>query len=331
MLSRLRYQLTHSAFYLHLKHKARHTYLPDKTTSVYILYKVILRKSQRNELLARADGVAFNFTLSVFPFLIFLFTLIPYIPVQGLDKQIMDFLSEVLPQGIYQEAAPTISDIVRRPRGNLLSLGAILALYGGTAGMMALMNAFNKMYRTLENRGFVRTRLTAIGLTLLLVLVMLVGIVFIIAGQLVLDWLKAKAWIDSTWTYVLLRGLQYLVVMGVFVVGVSAIYFIAPALHKRWRFISPGSVIASSLIILVTQAFSFYISNLASYNRLYGSLGTFIAMMVWFLLISIILLLGFEINASLDEAVAEARMQDIKTHRKYHQIRPGKDELKKSI
>jgi membrane protein len=331
MLSKLKYRFVNGSFYQRLKKTAQNRYLSDKTTSFYILYKVIIRKAQRNELMARADGVAFNLTLSVFPFLIFLFTLIPYIPIQHLDRQIMEFLGEILPAGIYKEAAPTISDIVSRPRGKLLSLGVILALYGGTAGMMALMTAFNKMYRTIENRGFIQTRLTAIGLTLILVLVMIVGIALIIVGQFILDWFVDQHWINDSWTYYLIMVLRYGMVLAVFLVGVSAIYYIAPAIHKRWQFISAGSIIASLLIILATQGFSYYISHFASYNRLYGSLGTFIAMMVWFLLVSIILLLGFEINASLDEAKIEAQLQLTKSSRDAHKIIPAGRDMKKSL
>jgi membrane protein len=329
MFSRLKHRTLQSPVYQRLKRKAQNTYLRDKNTSWYLIYQIFVRKFRRNEILARADGVAFNFTLSVFPFIIFLFTLIPYIPAKDLDRQIMSFLGEVLPAGIFADAAPTINDIVSRPRGQLLSLGAILALYAGTAGMMALMSAFNKMYRTTENRGFLRTRLIATGLVLMLVIVMLIGIASIVVGRFVLEWIFGTARIDDYWLYWWINLLRYAVVFIVFFVGISTIYYVAPAITKRWRFFSYGSAAASVLAILSTQLFSYYFSNFASYNRLYGSIGTFIAMMVWFLLISIILLLGFEINASVDEARTESRMQQFKANRQYHQIRPGDQEAKK--
>jgi membrane protein len=332
MMVRLKKAIFKSRPYQALRNWTQTTLLPDKSASLYLVYKVFWRKFERNELLARADGVAFNFTLSVFPFVIFLFTLIPYIPIESLDELIMNFLGEILPRGIYEEAASTLRDIVSRRRNNLLSLGAILALYGGTAGMMALMSAFNKMYRTIENRSFIRTRLTAVGLTILLVLVMVIGIALLIVGEFILDWLVAhNSWIKDDWIFFSIQLLRYTVVLLVFFIGISTIYYIAPAIHKRWQFFSIGSITASILIILATQLFSYYISNFASYNRLYGSLGTFIALMVWFLLVSILLLIGFEINASIDEARIEARLQRIKSDRQYHQIRPGDKFIKKPL
>jgi membrane protein len=127
-------------------------YLRDRKTSLSKVLKILFRKIQKDELDARANAVAFNFTLSVFPALIFLFTLIPYIPIDNLDKQIMSLLGQVLPAGIYVEASATIEDIVSRPRGNLLSIGFILTLYVATNGVIALMNAFNRSYRTGEKK-----------------------------------------------------------------------------------------------------------------------------------------------------------------------------------
>jgi membrane protein len=262
---------------------------------------VFLTKIKKDEIEPRANGVAFNFTLSIFPAIIFLFTLIPYVPIQDLDAQIIMSLAQVLPRGIWVEAAPTISDIVSRPRGRLLSFGFIFTVITATNGMMVLMDAFNKCYRTSERRSYLRRRLVALLLTIILGGVLIVAIAFLIWGQNFLGRLEDVG-VMSTTMFLLYDLLRYAVVFMIFFLAISFIYYIAPAVHRRWRFFSLGSIVAANLCILITNLFSYYLNNFATYNRLYGSIGTFIGLMLWFYLLSIIILVGFEINASIDEA-----------------------------
>jgi membrane protein len=302
MRQRIEKTILQSALYRKLKHRSDHTYLYNKKISLSNIIQILLRKIQKDELDARANAVAFNLTLSVFPAIIFLFTLIPYIPIHDLDKQIMDLLGQVLPKGIYQEAATTIHDIVSRPRANLLSIGFILTIYVSTNGVIALMDAFNRSYRTGEQRSFLKKRGVAALITFLLAFVLFLAIVILIVGNVVLNKLVEYHLLTDALSYYSISFLQYFVVFFVFFVAISCIYYLAPTITRRWRFFSIGSIIAAILCIIVTHLFSFYINNFASYNRLYGSIGTFIGLMIWFYLLSFILILGFEINASIDEA-----------------------------
>jgi membrane protein len=283
-------------------------YVAQKQTPLGQVLEILVRKFQSDEIAPRANAIAFNLTLSVFPAVIFLFTLIPYIPIPQLDTRIMLFLGQVLPAGIYAEIATTIYDIVSRPRGNLLSLGFLFALFAATNGMMAIMDAFNRSYRTRERRGFLYTRLVATGLTVMLVMVLFVAVVLLIVGNVVLDWIAAHDvyhLLNDQVSVALIGLLQYAVVFFVFFTGLSTIYYVAPTIHERWNFFSIGAMVAAVLCIGVTHAFSYYITNFASYNKLYGSIGTFIGLMIWFLLLSFIILLGFEVNVS----IAETRQQ----------------------
>jgi membrane protein len=170
---------------------------------------------------------------------------------------------------------------------------------------MAIMDAFNRSYRTRERRGFLHTRLVATGLTVMLALVLFLAVVLLIVGNVVLDWIAAHDvyhLLNDQVSIALISLLQYAVVFFVFFTGLSTIYYVAPAIHERWNFFTVGAVVAAALCIGVTHAFSYYITNFASYNKLYGSLGTFIGLMIWFLLLSFIILLGFEVNVSMDEA-----------------------------
>lgn len=276
--------------------------LGEPQVSVYRVAAILFDKIVRFDLDQRAAAVAYNLTLAVFPALLFLFTLIPYIPIPDLNEQIMIFLSEAMPRGLFEEAQTTINDIVSRRRGNVLSFGFLFALYAATSGMLALMNAFNMTLHTPEKRSFLRARLVALLLTFLLVLVLVVALAVLIVGQVLIDELVYAALLTPDFTYYSLQGMGYLTVFAVSFVAVSLIYYLAPAHSRRWRFVNPGSIIASLLIILISNGFSFYLSNFASYNRLYGAVGTLIALMVWLYLIAVILILGFDVNVSVDEA-----------------------------
>lgn len=268
---------------------------------------ILWQKILQFDIDSRAAGVAFNFTLAVFPTIIFLFTLIPYIPIAHLDLQIMNFMEDVMPKGLYLEAKDTILDIISKKRGNVLSLGFLFALYASTSGMMALMRTFNLTYRTAESRGFIKQRLVALNLNFLLTFILFIAILILIVGRQIIDIFLEKGWLTVDFNYFAVQFIRYGVVFLVLFMAVSIIYYIAPSIHKRWKFVNAGSITASILIILSTNLFSYYISNFASYNRLYGSIGTIIALMLWLYLVALILIIGFEINASHDHTKAKIK------------------------
>ena len=277
-------------------------HLQDTTTTFYQVLKILKSKLLKFDIDVRAAAVAYNFTLAIFPTIIFLFSVIPYIPVDNLDLQILNLLSEVMPAGIFEEAKLTITEIVSKPRGSILSFGFIFALYASTSGMMALMTTFNMTNHTAERRGFIRARLIAVMLNFMLTVVLLISIIVLIVGRFAVDFLFEEGFLNRDYNYYIFQIISYLVVFSVFFVTISVIYYIAPAIPKRWKFFNAGSITASILTIIVTNLFSYYLSNFASYNRLYGAIGTLIALMVWFYLIALILILGFDINASIEES-----------------------------
>lgn len=277
----------------------RTTKLFRGTVSLYDILVNLTDKILVHDIDQRATAVAFSLTLASFPAVIFLFTLIPYIPIEGLDAQIMEILRELMPRGIYAEANQTIQDIVSRPRRGVLSVGFLLTLITATNGMVSLMRAFNMVYRDVENRSFLKTRAIATMLTLLLAIVLFVAVVLLIVGDRVMAVVADWNIIRDTWIFILVNVTRYLTTFTMLAVAVSIIYRFAPNRAVRMSFFNIGSVIASALIVLSTYGFSFYLSNFGSYNKLYGSIGTMIAFMIWLYLIALLLIFGFEINASI--------------------------------
>jgi len=260
----------------------------------------------------RATAVAYNFTLAVFPAILFLFTLIPYFPIPNMEYQIMNFMRDAMPEPLYEFAAATIYDIISRKQSGILSFGFILALVTATNGMGALMTAFNMADRTSENRGYLKTRGIALMLTVLLCFVLFLAVVVIFVGGFVVDWLQKTILLGDSLTIFLLDSLRYIVMFSAFTIAIAIIYRFAPKIQHRWRFFNLGAFLSASLIILATYGFSFYLSQFATYNKLYGSIGTIIALMIWFYLVALLLIFGFELNISIWKAKYEGKQAELK-------------------
>lgn len=280
--------------------------------SLYRILIIFIDKVGDNRLYEKSYGVAFNFTLSLFPTIIFLFALIPFINTfypsvsQG---EILHFLQDVLPKSVFAMTAETIYDTIQIRKGGLVSFGVLFALFLATNGVSSLMNAFNRSYKTVENRTYFKTRLIALFITLILAFALILGIVILIIGQILINWFVDIGWLKEDWIYYSIFALKYLVIFIAFYLAIASIYFWGPAIHDKWRFFSMGSMLATLLCVVVSIAFSFYVTSFGTYNKLYGSIGAIIALMIWQWLMSFILLLGFEFNASIDRA-ANGRVYD---------------------
>jgi membrane protein len=279
------------------------TMLLSGKISLYDVLVNLVRSNRKYDIDQRAASVAYSLTLASFPAVIFLFTLIPYIPIEHLDQQIMQLLRENVPSGIYEDADQTIMDIIGRPRKGVLSFGFIFAMIASTNGMMSLMRSFDMVYDEVETRGFLKLRGIATLLTLLLIVVLFVSVILLIVGDAVMNILSEWHIIQDNWLIVLLNIIRYLISFGSLMLTISLIYRFAPSHGRQFGFVNAGSVVASILILSATYGFSFYLSRFSSYNKLYGSIGTMIALMIWLYLLAFVIILGFEINASITAAV----------------------------
>jgi membrane protein len=279
--------------------------LRKRNVSLYSIVIILYRKIRKDELLDRSYSVAFSFTLAIFPLIIFLFTLVPYIhnfvPEIDVDT-IMEFLQSVMPPTTYNAASSTIKDIISRQRGDLLSFGFLLAFFLATNGVLSLMSIMNRIHKTVENRGFFKSRLIATFLTFILAFVLFTSILLLIAGQVILEFMVDNGIILESLTVYLIIILRFIVVFIIFQLAISFIYYFGPAVHDKLHFFSPGSVVATLLSIAVSFGFSYYITSFGTYNKIYGSIGALIALMIWLSMLSLILLIGYELNAAIDKA-----------------------------
>lgn len=258
---------------------------------------------KEDDLQTMAGAIAFNFTLSLFPGIIFLFTLIPFIPVENLTEHIQSFMQEGLPESVYEFTWGTVEDIVAKPRGGLLSFGFVMAIYLSKNGMLSIMSAFNNVYTTRDGRSFLKKQWIATMLTFLFVFCIFSAVIVLVLGTQILnqsfDFLELE---HAGIVYWSILSLRYLVLLLMFLMIISLIYYFAPTVKKKFNFFSAGSFTATVLILVVAKAFAFYVDNFGNYNKLYGSIGALLGLMFFFFAVSLIILVGFQVNASIDKA-----------------------------
>jgi membrane protein len=248
----------------------------------------------------RAASLAYNFMLALFPAIIFLFTLIAYIPVDNFQEYLLSLFAQILPTNAYDAFQSTIFDIIKIQNGKLLSIGFITALYFATNGVSNLMQAFNKSSLILETRTWLKRRFVALILTVTISIALLVAIVIMIAGQSVIGYVKDRLNSDAHFWFLLIAFSRWIIILLIFFVSICILYRYGPSNKQKWKFVNPGSILATSLAILTSVGFTYYTNNFSSYNKVYGSIGTLIVVMIYLYLNSLILLIGFELNASVD-------------------------------
>ncbi|MBC8046520.1 MAG: YihY/virulence factor BrkB family protein [Fimbriimonadaceae bacterium] len=267
---------------------------------IYDVAVFFKQEIRRDMLPLRAAAMSFNFFLAIFPSIIFLFTLIPFIPIKGLDIIIDEFFKDVLPQSGYEFLHSTITDIISIQRGELLSIGFFLAFYFSTNGVRMMMLAFNKHHEIYRRRGYWRRRGASIRLTSYLFLLFIASLFLIIGGDKVINWIADSFGLQNSTEKFFLSVLQWLSILLLFFSAISFIYYYGPSSKDRRRFITPGATFATVVSVLASLGFAFFVNNFAFYNEVYGSIGTLIVLMLWININSLVLLVGFEINNSID-------------------------------
>jgi membrane protein len=250
---------------------------------------------------SRAASISFSFFLALFPGIIFLFTLIPFIPIEGFQDQVFFLLKEVLPPTSFEAVESTINDILTIRRGNLLSVTIFATLVFATNGTLSLIGNFGLSIHKLNFRGFWSQYLAAFTLTITLALLIILGISLITISKSFLDQFIQDSWMGLS-VSTLLIWLRNIILLIVILLAISMLFYFGPMRSAPWRFISPGSLLATVLIILSSTLFGTYITHFATYNQFYGSIGTLIIVQLWIYVNAIGLIIGFEFNASLAEA-----------------------------
>ncbi len=278
---------------------------------IYDVVVFVINELKRFDLFTRANSIAFSFFLSLFPSLLTLFTLVPYLHRyflkylpggENFSEHLQMEIQEIMPGQAGDSLFGFIEEVTTNPRIGLLSFGFLLAIYFSSNGMIAMMQSFNKSYKsTFKKRGVIKKRMVAILLTVLLGILLIASVLFIIVGNILIRWLSEYIEMAGFSTMGI-ATIRWVAIISLFYMGIATIYRYGAATHRRFNIFSPGATLATILCILSSMAFSFYIDDFGrydTYNKFYGSIGTIIIVMLWIQINSLILLMGFELNASI--------------------------------
>ncbi|MEZ5104946.1 MAG: YihY/virulence factor BrkB family protein [Draconibacterium sp.] len=269
------------------------------------LYDVALffwRSIVGGSITTRASAIAFSFFIALFPFLIFLFTLIPIIPIDNFQNELLILIRDLVPASTYETIEGTITEIITKPRGDLLSFGFFLALIFSTNGLASMMSAFDATVNSIYRRSWLSQRFAAILMLLVLSFLLTLAIALLTGGQVVIQYLEDHFILHDRFTVYLITFGKWVVIIALFFFAYSFLYYMAPAKKSKWRFISAGGTLSTILSIFVFAGFTYYINNFSQYNKLYGSIGTLLIILLLIYVMSLILLVGFELNASIHSA-----------------------------
>ncbi len=246
---------------------------------------------------SRAASISFSFFLALFPGVIFLFTLIPFIPVAGFQSELFKLLRDVLPPNSFDAAYTTITDILTIKRGDLLSVTVLAAFFFATNGTLSLIGNFGQSIHRLNVRGFWSQYLAAFLLTLALSALLIVGITVLTLSEVNLG-----EWVGGELGLWIAAATRWIVLLGLVLLSISLLFYFGPMRSAPWRFVSPGALLATLLVWLTSYLFGIYVTDFSQYNQLYGSIGTLMIIQLWLYVNAIGLIIGFELNASMAEA-----------------------------
>lgn len=245
----------------------------------------------------RASAIAFNFVMAIPPAIIFLFTLIPFLPItEKFQEEIFGLIRDVIPG---EKESPVLinflKDFINNPRNGLLSLGFVLSMFFSSNAMMGIMRSFDKNYIGFKKRKGLQKRGVALQITMVLFILVFISVLLLMGRESVLKFLGIQSEVVRN----IIINARWLIIILLFFACISYIYRHAPAVHKKWRLINPGSILATVLMLLTTLLFSWWVGRFGNYNQLYGSIGTVLILMILIFINSLVLLIGFELNVSI--------------------------------
>lgn len=264
--------------------------------SFYDLIQMYLLGIVRGAFTARAGSVSFSFFMALFPFLLFVLNLIPFIPIANFDSVLLEFIEALLPQDTHVFFTSIFHDIQSKPRGGLLSSVFVLSVFLTANGVSAIFGSFEESYHVKLTRNFFRQYLIAIGVSVLLAFLLLLAVAVFVFFELYFL-RNLSDYIPGTFNWIRTGQLFFFIVLAYF--SISTLYFFGTVEGKITRFFSPGAFLTTLLLIASTYLFGIYVDRFSNYNQLYGSIGALLLFMLYTWINSILLLLGFELNATL--------------------------------
>lgn len=274
--------------------------------SVKDLGRRVIHEIREDDCLGRAAQLAYYFLFALFPFFLVLTTLLGYLPVPNLMDRLMEMLAGILAGDALKLVQDNVREIVTSQRGGLLSFGILAALWTSSSAVTAIVDGLNRAYDVEEGRPYWKIRLIAIFLTVGISLFIIFSLILLTFGPQIGGWIADQVGLgrvfQTAWNL-----LRWPVIVGLIILAMAIVYYVAPDVDQRWQWITPGSLVAVIGWLLASLGFSFYVNNFGSYNATYGSIGAVIVLLTWMYVSGFFVLVGGEINAEIEHVASSGK------------------------
>ncbi len=267
--------------------------------SLYDIIEMYLLGIVKGAFSYRASAIAFSFFMALFPFTLFILNLIPYIPIPNFQEDFLYFVSQNVPPTTYDAIQLIIYDILNNSYNSLLSSGFILSIFLMTNGVNAILGGFEMSEHITVSRGFFKQYFIALGISLGLALILIVTVVAIVFFEVLIQKIKQQGFIADEIS--LIEWGRYVFVVLMIIMSTSLLYKYGTKETYNLRFISYGAIFTTVLFMISSYLFGVYVEKFARYNELYGSIGTLLVLMFYIWINCMVLLLGFELNATISK------------------------------
>ena len=275
--------------------------------SLYDLLEMYFLGIIKGALTSRAGAIAFSFFMALFPFLLFILTLIPFVPIDGFQVDFLTALDQILPPTTSESVGSVVDDIVNNRYSGLLSFGVLTSIFLMTNGVNAIFGGFEYSYHVKVTRNMFRQFLIALGVSIVLSILLLVTVAITIYFAIGIENMKANGWVENDVFWIRVSRIAFFILM--IYTSVSILYNYGVKDLKQRSFFTSGAILTTLLTLLMFYLFGIYVEKFAQYNKLYGSIGTLLILMLFVWLNSVILLLGFELNASINRLKLKHKIQ----------------------
>lgn len=302
---RIKANLRRSVFIRKSVYVSRKIVLPGfQGLSLYQVLKFLVQGIRQGRITTRASAVSFRVLLAVPPLFIVLLSLIPFIPIANFQENLFNNIALLMPASAFELMEQTLDDLINKKQQTLISISFAVALFYASNAVTAILDSFSHSYHNVRRHSALTQYAISFGLMVVLSVIVTIGVALITFSGPVLSYLREMEVIGSDLIVFLLEAAKWILVVFLFEMGISLLYNAGH--HGKFRPFNAGATFATIGLIVVSSLFAWYVNNFESYNKLYGSVGTILVVMLWLYFNNIVLLIGFEINASIQQAKGKA-------------------------
>lgn len=289
-----------------LENRLDHTIWPGfQGLSMLVVIRFFFEALTKGSITTRAAAISFRLFLAFFPAIILLLSLIPYVPIPHFQKELMDSIHTFFPGDTFSLVEDTLNDLINKKYNTLISIGFILVIYYASNSINAIFVGFNESYHFEDHTHPILRRALSILLIFVLGIILAGAITLIIFSETLIAFVGDKDWLADKALVLMLDIARWGITVTLIYVVITTLYNVGMGVRRRrnWKFWNVGAVLATFLFVVTSLGFAYFVNNFAQFNKLYGSLGTLMVLLIWMNLNCVILLAGFDLNASIRKAL----------------------------